>query len=228
MTGKGWESQFTTGGRRTPAGKEIRRFGKRRLVEEAVEVTIGAVQKAFGKRALIAATRQSRPVRMPVLGGVFELWLIDQPHQLPGRLMRQLPLDVSNCRIWLQCARCRQAVGKLYFYYLAPDSLALSDLLCRTCHGLVYQSQNCGDNCWYREVARPLKRLLQEKRKLLAGDPNPRNATRLAEIDRQVSELAQKLRPRMRLRSQKCERSSASDRRRPYRSLALIFPGKRF
>jgi hypothetical protein len=32
----------------------------------------------------------------------------------------------------------------------------LSHLLCRTCHGLVYQSQNCGDNRWYRETARPL------------------------------------------------------------------------
>jgi hypothetical protein len=202
-------------------GREIRRTGKKRLIEECQEVAMGAIQKLFGKKTLLAAIRQNRPVLMPVLGGVFELWLIDHPHRLPGRLRRQPPLAISNCRIWLQCPCCRRVVGKLYFYYLAPDSLALSDLLCRTCHGVVYLSQNCGDNRWYRETARPLKRLLREKRKLLARDPSPRNATRLAEIDRQVSELTQKLQPKTQ-RQNKFSRRLRSGRRRPYRDLSLF------
>jgi hypothetical protein len=202
-------------------GKEIRRFGKHRLVEECEEVAISAVQRAFGKNALLVAIRQNRPVLMPVLGGVFELWIIDHPHRLPGRLMRQSPLAISNCRIWLQCPCCRRVVGKLYFYYPAPDSLALFDLLCRICHGLVYLSQNCGDNRWYRETARPLKRLLREKRKLLATHLTSRNATRLAEVDRQVSELTQKLRPKTQ-RQNKFSRRLRSGRRRPHRDLSLF------
>jgi hypothetical protein len=201
--------------------KEIRRIGKHRLVEECEEVTIRAVQKLVGKKTLLAAIRQNRPVLMPVLGGVFELWLIDQPHRLPGRLRRQSPLAISNCRIWIQCPCCRRVVGKLYFYYLAPDSLALSDLLCRTCLGLVYRSQNCGDNRWYKEVARPLKRLLSEKRKLLSRPPNPRVMIRLTEIDGEVCTLTQKLQPKAKRRS-KVPRRPASGQRRPYRDISLL------
>jgi hypothetical protein len=202
-------------------GKEIRRFGKHRLVEECEEVAISGVQKAFGKEALTTAIRQARPVRMPVLGGIFELWLIDQPQRLPGKLMRQSPLDISNCRIWLQCACCRRVVGKLFFYYLAPDSLALSDLLCRACHGLVYQSQNCGDNRWYRDTARPLKRLLSEKRKLQARQLTPRNAARLSAINTEVCNLTQTLQPKAKRRS-KVPRRPASRQRRAYRDLSLL------
>jgi hypothetical protein len=202
-------------------GKEIRRIGKHRLVEECEEVAIRAVQHSFGRETLLAAIRQARPIRLPVLGGEFDLWLIDGPHHLPGSRKGVASLGGENCRIWLICPGCRKKVAKLYYHFFSRDSLTHSDLLCRGCHGLVYQSQNCGNNRWYRETARPLKRLLQEKRKLLARDPSPCNATRLAEIDRQVSELTQKLQPKTQ-RQNKFSRGLRSGRRRPYRDSSLF------
>ncbi len=127
--------------------------GKRRLVEECEAIWIYAVQRAFGKKVLMAAIRQARSFRLPVPGGYFDVSPVDEPHRLPGKDGRWSSLEVGTARRWLICPECRRKVAKLY-YYLAPDSLARSDLLCRHCHGLTYQSVNCGGNRWYREVAR--------------------------------------------------------------------------
>jgi hypothetical protein len=202
-------------------GKEIRRFGKHRLVEECEEVAISAVQRAFGKKTLLAAIRQARPVRLPVLGGEVDLWLIDGPHHLPRSRKRLASLDDENCRLWLICPSCRKEVAKLYYYFLSPGSLTRSDLLCRGCHGLVYQSQNCGGNRWYRETVRPLKRLQQEKQMLQARHLTPRNATRQAEIERKVLELMQQLEPKTQRRN-KFPQWQRSRQRRRYRDLSLV------
>lgn len=81
--------------------------GKRRLVEECEVVWVYAVQRAFGKKALIAAIRQARPFRLPVPGGYFDIWLIDEPHQLPGKRHRWSSLEAGNARLWLMCPACR-------------------------------------------------------------------------------------------------------------------------
>jgi hypothetical protein len=60
--------------------KQIAYRGPHRLVEELEEVSIYAVQKAFGKKASIMAIRQARPVRLPVLGG-YDIWPTDEPHE---------------------------------------------------------------------------------------------------------------------------------------------------
>jgi hypothetical protein len=202
-------------------GKEIRQAGKRRLVEECEKVAVGAVQRAFGKRILIEAIRRARPIRLPVLGGEFDLWLIAGPHHLPHGRKRCRSLDNGLCRLWLICPGCKKTVARLFYYFFSRDSLTHSDLLCRGCHGLTYQSKNCSGNHWYEQVARPLKRLLSEKRRLLVRTPSPRNVTRLAEIDRQVSELTQKLQPKTQ-RQNKFSRRLRSGRRRPYRDLSLF------
>ena len=203
-------------------GKEIRRFGKHRLVEECEEVTTSAVQRAFGKKTLLAAIRRACPIRLPVLGGEFDLWLIDGPHHLPRGRKRLASLGSENCRLWLICPGCKRRVAKLYYYFFSRDSLTCSDLLCRGCHGLVYQSQNCGDNRWYRDTARPLKRLLQEKCKLLAKHQTSHVAARLAYIESDIHTLCQKVQRKTRGRNQKLERRSAFGRRRSYRDVALI------
>jgi hypothetical protein len=202
--------------------REIRRMGKKRLVEESVEVAISFVRKAFGKSALMAAIRQARPVRLSVLGGSFDLWLVYQLHRLPGTLERWSSLETHNCRLWLQCRSCRRVVAKLYYFYLAPDSLALSDLHCRKCHGLVYQSQNCGENRWYEEIARPLKRFLQEKHKLLAKQWTPRIGTRLARIEDEIRTLREMARPITDRRKRNPLFRSSDTQRRPYRDVALL------
>jgi hypothetical protein len=200
--------------------REIRRMGKRRLVEECVEVSISVVRKAFGKSVLMAAIRQARPVRLSVLGGSFDVWLIDQPHQLPGR--RWSSLETRDCRLWLQCWGCQRVVGKLYYFYFASDSLALSDVRCRKCHGLVYLSQNCGGNRWYEEIARPLKRILLEKNKLLAKQSTPRIATRLARIEDEIRLLREMAKPKTGRRKRNPRSMSSDAQRRPYRDVALL------
>ncbi len=196
--------------------------GKRLLVEECEKVSIGAVQKLLGKKMLIAAIRRAEPLSLPVPGGCFDLWFVDQPHQLPGIRGRLPSLESGSRRLWLLCPGCRRKAAKLYFFYLAPDSLALSDLLCRDCHCLVYQSQNCGDNRWYKESARPLKRLLREKLKLLARPLSPRIGVRLSEIDAEVRMLRQRVARKTPRRSQESRYRPAARERRKYRNLALI------
>ena len=196
--------------------------GKRRLVEECEAVAVNVVQRVFGREALIAAMRQAEPFPLPVLGGSFDVWFVDQPHQLPGAGDRFASLGGESRRLWFLCPGCRKRVAKLYFFYLAPDSLALSDLLCRDCHGLVYQSQNCGGNRWYRETARPLKRLLQEKRTLLARRLSLRIESRLIQIDAAIRKLRQQVMRRTPRPIQKPRYKIAARQRRPYRHLALL------
>jgi hypothetical protein len=193
-----------------------------RLVEECEKVSVGAIQKLFGKKTMIAAIHRAEPLSLPVFGGSFDVWFVDQPHQLPGTGDRFASLGDESRRLWLQCPGCRKRVAKLYFFYLAPDSLALSDLLCRACHGLVYLSQNCGGNRWYREAARPLKRLLREKRKLLARTLVPRIAARLIEIDADIRMFRQRVKLKTPRPKQNFRYRPAARQRRPYRHLALL------
>jgi len=196
--------------------------GKRRLVEECETVSIGAVQRAFGKKALMLAIRRAEPLSLPVFGGSFDVWFVDQPHRLPGTRGRLPSLESGSRRLWLVCPACRRKVAKLYFFYFAPDSLNVSDLLCRDCHGLAYQSQNCGGNRWYRETARPSKRLLREKLKLLGRPLSPRIAARLIEIDAEIGILRQRVARKTPRSNLKLHFRAAARQRRPYRNLALL------
>jgi hypothetical protein len=56
---------------------------RKRLVEECEIVSVQGVQKAFGKKVLIAAIRDCRPLRLPIPGGDFDVWLIEEPHRPP-------------------------------------------------------------------------------------------------------------------------------------------------
>lgn len=196
--------------------------GKRRLVEECESVWVYAVQRAFGKKGLISAIRQVRPFRLPVPSGYFDIWLTYETHRLPGHHGRWSSLEEGTARLWLVCPGCRRKVAKLFYYYLAPGSSTLSDLLCRHCHGLTYQSVNCGGNGWYRQVARPLKRLLREKSKLLARQHKPRVATRLVEIENEIRALRQKVERKMQRGTQTLRYGLAARQRRPYQDLALL------
>jgi len=198
--------------------------GKRRLVEECEAIWIYAVQRAFGKKALIAAIRQNRPFRLPVHGGYFDILLVDETHQLPGKCERWSSLEAGTARLWFVCAGCGRKVAKLW-YYFAPGSCTRSDLLCRQCHCLTYLSTNCGGNRWYREIARPMKRVLREKQKLMARKQSPRVAARLALIDNLMCKLREKVKPRTQRRPQNLCQGLAVRERRVYRNLALVDPG---
>jgi hypothetical protein len=203
-------------------GKPRPDLGKHRLIEECEAVAVNVVQRVFGKTALIAAKRRAEPFSLPVFGASLDAWFVDEPYRLPGTRGRFPSLGGESRRLWLQCPGCRRKAAKLYFFYLAPDSRELSDLLCRNCHGLVYLSQNCGDNRWYRETARPLKRLLKEKCVLLARHPSPRVESRLIEIDAEIRMLRQKVARKTPRPKQDYRYRPAARQRRKYRNLALI------
>jgi hypothetical protein len=190
---------------------------KRRLVEECEVVSVSAVQRACGKRPLIAAIRQARPFQIQIPGGYFDLWLVDEPHRLPGSYERWSSREAGNARLWMICPGpgCHRNVRKLYYFYLDPSTLLRSDLLCRECHGLVYQSTNCGSNRWYQRIARPMKRLLSEKGRLLEKSQSSRIVARLARIETEMQALR-----RMLNRRPRSERGSSL--RRPYRDLSLL------
>jgi len=74
------------------------------LVEECQTISIYAVQRAFGKKPLIAAIRQARPFPLQVTGGHFEVWLVDESHRLPGRYERWSCLEDGTARLWFICS----------------------------------------------------------------------------------------------------------------------------
>jgi hypothetical protein len=187
------------------------------LVEESEIILVYALQRAFGKKALLAAMREARPFRVPVLGGYFDVWLTDEIHRLPGRQARWSSPEDGTCRLWLVCTGCRQTVAKLYYYF--TDGLR-SDLLCRTCHRLTYLSVNSGGRRWYREVARPLKRLLAEKERL-SDQRGDRHRDRLLEIEAQVRALKERLKPKTKPTRLPLGRLGTSQKR-PYRAIHLL------
>jgi hypothetical protein len=110
-------------------------------------------------------------------------------------------------------------VAKLHYFAL-PNTSQLSDLLCRHCHNLTYLTTNCGGNRWFKEVARPLKRLLRE-REGLPWQPGARDRDRLAGIDAQIRALKDKLKPKSK-RARSPGSGLAMRERRPYRNISLV------
>ncbi len=168
---------------------------KRRLVEECEAVSIWVVQRAFGKKALMAAIREARPFRLPVPGGYFDVWFTDEPHRLPGRIERWSSLEDGNARLWLICPRCRRKRATL-FHFVLEGSSRLSDLWCRECHRLSYLSTNSGGNKWYVEVGQPVRKLLRQRDGLAGQKKAPKVQARLARIDAQLQLLLKRLKPK--------------------------------
>jgi hypothetical protein len=192
---------------------------KKRLVEECEAVCVWAVQRAVGKATLISAIKQAQPVRLQVPGGHFDIWPVDEPHRLPGRRDKWSSLEDGTARLWLICTDCRRPRSKLYYFSPAGTGI-LSDLLCRECHGLTYLSVNSSGNKWYRETARPLRRLCRERDRLLSQRPKPSVQTRLAQLDGQIQMLRARLRPRGRRRSHL--QGDAVRQKRRYRDPSLL------
>ena len=184
---------------------------KKRLVEECETISVHSLQRILGKNALIAAIRESRPLTISLSEGPAEVWLTYDLHRLPGKREHWSSLEDKSARLWLLCPACWRKVVNLH-YYTHPGSTWRSPLLCRGCHGLAYLSVNAGGNRWYREVARPLRRLVREKWKLLAHR-NP-DMARLLVLEKRLRALREQVRPK--------GPSAATGRKRGYRDLRLV------
>ena len=113
------------------------------------------------QKGAFAHNSKSKPLLLPVSGGQFEVWLTYETHRLPGGSYASL--EGGTARLWLICPECRRPAAKLFFYRVGPYPSALSRLLCRGCHNLTYRSVNCGKNAWYKQFAKPLKKLSRRR-----------------------------------------------------------------
>jgi len=159
---------------------------RKRLVEECEVVYIYAVQQEFRKKTLLKLIRESRPLVLSLRGGPAEIWLMYDTHQLPGVRDSWSSFEAGTARLWFSCPRCQRTVAKLYYYLLPGSPLLRSDVLCRHCHRLTYQVNNCGANRWYREVARPLKHFMRCRERLLRRKPTAKVLSRLKVIDNRI------------------------------------------
>ncbi len=197
--------------------------GKRRLVEECEALSVYALQQFLGKKAILSSIKVAKALRLDVSGGSFDLWFTYESHRLPGKYSGYASLEDGTARVWLICPGCRKPAAKLFYFRLNPGVLDLSELLCRHCHGLTYQSVNCGHNFWYKEKVRPLKRLLRARDRISNWARTARRDSFLAIIDQKIaafrSEFDQRtLRNRIALKWR-----SGELRRRPYKDLSLFF-----
>jgi hypothetical protein len=193
--------------------------GKRLLAEGFEVVLVSAVRQRFGKKALIDLIRRSAPLELPLPGGPVQVFLTWDAHRLPGPIRRKSILEDRTARLWLVCPACKRRVAKLFYMLWDASRGSRSNVMCRLCHGLTYQSTNCGSNEWYRMIARPMKRLLRQKAKLLSLRPSPRRDRLLQSVESDLDLI--RGRSASRNRRHKRKHGSSSDRR-PYRDLNLI------
>ena len=121
------------------------------------------------------------------------------------------------------CALCRCVVIKLFRSEESPGCWGIPR--CRRCAGITYLVANCGGNAWYRMVARPAKRLLRERGRLMESRLTTARRRRLGEIEDAVITIVESATspPSGRLRR---EDHRAGSRRR-YRDVALALRAAR-
>ena len=180
------------------------------------------IKYRLGRKALLEAVRDARPVRLEMAGAFLEVYLCYESHRLPGRFKDWSDIDEGNVRLWLVCLGCRRRFRKLYCYSVSDGVRQMSDIRCRRCHGLCYQSQNCSRNKWWRQV-RNMKRLLRERRRILLRRPSQRATQRLRQIDELLTIL--QLRATGKSRASKCAGARLRSGRRRYRDWRLALSG---
>ena len=179
--------QFITGNSRawpwarTSKGESAIFRPPRVLVEEAASVDIGALQRRLGKKFLLAAIRDARPVRCQVASTRHEVYLTYDLHRMPG--------GIETIRLWLVCLKCRRKFRRLYLDPHWALSDGPSSLGCRKCQGLRYLSQNSWNRKWWRSTAMPLKRMMRRRQKLLRRKQSPRTERLLEEVDEAIKVL---------------------------------------
>jgi len=178
-----------------------RLYPSRRLVEECTEVTTAGLRAAIGRRAMLTASREGQPLRFQLSGNRFSIYLTWEPHRLPSRTLRWSDIDRGNVRLWFLCPGCRRRARKLFTFPEGPGSSNLADLRCRHCHRLTYLSSNSSGRKWYERGAKPLRKLVRERQRLLHRRfQTPRITQRLTEIEDDIFILTERLKPRRRLR----------------------------
>jgi len=204
-------------------GHGYERMGTPRpLAEECISVSLADLRRLFGRRDLMKAAQEAKPVHFQILGNAFSVHLMAEPHRVPGR--RGASSDREVVRFWLVCMGCRHKARKLFTMYKFPGSSILVMPSCRRCMGLTYQSQNCGGNRWWRETARPLRRLLRRRERLMARKPSARISAQVDLLDQSINLLQQRAAPKTRRKhpNANLELGQSLSAKRRYRDIGLL------
>ena len=194
----------------------------RPLVEECISISLADLRRLYGRKELFKAAEDARPVSFQIQRNAFSVYLLAEPHRLPRQNRGVSDREVT--RLWLVCMGCRRKVRKLYTYHKFPGSSVLLMAQCRSCHGLTYMSQNCGGNRWWREIARPLKRLVRRRERLIARNPSAKIVAQMNLLDQSINLLRQRARPKTRSkhRNADVDPGHALRVKRPYREISLL------
>ena len=146
--------------------RQFESWRPKRLVEECFIISIGAIQRRFGKQELLRAIRDCEPIEIPIsYNPPFRVSLTYGTHPLVKRPGKWSTLGDGTARIYFSCPGCGHPASKLY-YFMLPGSTYVSDLLCRRCHHLSYLSVNCAGNRFYQRVVKPYRQLQRIKEHL--------------------------------------------------------------
>jgi hypothetical protein len=188
-------------------GKDFSFYPKRFLVEECQSIHIGDVKNRLRQRDLHYFAERLKPIHIRQGEQVFEVCLCLEPMQLAWKS----GTTSEAFRFWFLC-QCGRRVRRLFFN---PRSLdAQPGLACQKCHGLDYLSQRSGNRRWYREIVKPLRRLIRREAKLSNLRPTQKHRCELHFVQDQTLILIG--------RARRSQASTSKGRKRRYKDIDLV------
>jgi hypothetical protein len=185
---------------------------RRSLVEEVVSVDLQYLRQIHGRRIMLRAADEGRAIRVSLDGKSFDVHLTYDIHRLPGRQVQWADPENGNLRLWFVCASCLHRARKLYLSTSAEHPV----LACRKCSGLIYMSQLCGRNRWWKLCAKPIRKLLRRSKRLMRREASLKVTEELHNIERMIWLYQQRAAP-------KSHRGKARGIKRKYRDVDLVF-----
>jgi len=90
------------------------------LVEETVKIHLSDMRRLHGRRVLLRAAEEGRPIGVQINRNAFPIYLLAEPMRLPRR-NRRVP-DTHAIRLWLVCFGCHRRARILYSLPKFPGS----------------------------------------------------------------------------------------------------------
>ena len=187
-------------------------FSRRSLVEEVKSVDLQFLRQIHGRRIMLRAADEGRAIRILLDGKSLDVHLTYDIHRLPGHQVQWAHPENRNVRLWFVCSSCLHRARKLY---LSPSE-EYPVLACRKCSGLLYMSQTCGRNRWWKLCAKPIRKLLRRSKRLMQRESSPKVTEELNNIERMIWLHQQRAAP-------KSHKGNARGIKRKYRDVDLVF-----
>lgn len=214
-----WNHRFNSGNfRERPRragqgeGNNFSYFSRRSLVEEVDSVDLQYLRQVHGRRIMLRAADEGRAICVSLDGKSFDVHLTYDIHRLPDRQVQWADPENGNLRLWFVCSSCFHRARKLYLSTSAEHPA----LACRKCSGLIYMSQICGRNRWWKLCAKPIRKLLRRSKRLMQRESGPKVTEELHNIERMIWLYQQRAAP-------KSHKGNARGIKRKYRDVDMVF-----